>query len=529
MQQRRYAPLKALLVIILTAFTSACKINIIMPEGGRVVSSGGLSCEEGQSCAVDVSSTQFDQTFSAQAKPGYRFSHWRKNHRFFCGGQATPCHLYTTAFGTNAGLLSFLSKPDEIFYLQPVFVKRSSYDLSYWQQVVADIDNRTYAQSRFLYRLTPDIANCDPGELSAAAKQRALQATNAVRALVELPPVTISQNDDSASQQGALIQKANNFLSHNPPTNAKCYTAAGASVAGSANLSLSSRLEDPAQDVIGWANDNHNVSTLAAAGHRRWLLFPTLQYISYGQVDGGAALKVFNFSTGGNPVSTTMPDYVAFPYRDFPYVLISKGNAPTPWSLSIVPASGNLGHNYFAQAQVSITNDQTGQSLNVHSLYHDTSGYGLRNFFSWMVDDWEHDTRYTVTISPVIFPGGEQRTISYPVLIDRFNLVDLQFPLEAGDSQQTNSISGRFDGRNDRDSYSLSLSGTVKISGRNSQFSNQPYFVSVYDPKKRLIASNDGPLNLNLTPANYTLVVSLCNEKGSCYRGISDYSITIDR
>ena len=60
----------------------------------------------------------------------------------------------------------------------------------------------------------------------------------------------------------------------------------------------------------------------------------------------------------------------------------------------------------------------TGNALSVRSLYSDTYGYGLRNFLSWMVDDWQYDTPYTVTISNVQMPDGSVRNIEYPVEID---------------------------------------------------------------------------------------------------------------
>ncbi|NND69271.1 MAG: hypothetical protein HKN19_16895, partial [Halioglobus sp.] len=56
--------------------------------------------------------------------------------------------------------------------------------------------------------------------------------------------------------------------------------------------------------------------------------------------------------------------------------------------------------------------------LNVHSQHTDNVGYGLRNFYSWMVDDWLHDTPYTVSISNVQMPDGNTVTIEYPVEID---------------------------------------------------------------------------------------------------------------
>ena len=155
-----------------------------------------------------------------------------------------------------------------------------------------------------------------------------------------------------------------------------------------------------------------------AAGHRRWVLFPNLGYTAYGQVEGYSSMKVFGF---GSPPGYDLPDdleYVAFPYRNYPHVLVSKGSRPTPWSISMVPSSGSGNFGYFDSASVSIRHAVTGATLSVHSEYSDNIGYGLRNFFSWMVDDWVHDEPYIVTISNVQMPSGASVTIEYPVEID---------------------------------------------------------------------------------------------------------------
>lgn len=85
----------------------------------------------------------------------------------------------------------------------------------------------------------------------------------------------------------------------------------------------------------------------------------------------------------------------------------------------MVPGPGESdAHAYFNNATVTVSNDATGAPLTVTSEHYDNRGYGLRNFFSWMVEDWEYDTLYRVVISGVQMPGGETRTIRYSVEID---------------------------------------------------------------------------------------------------------------
>ena len=49
------------------AIIAGCKLEVIVPAGGRVVSeSGNFSCDAGQSCTVDITDVFFDETFRAE-------------------------------------------------------------------------------------------------------------------------------------------------------------------------------------------------------------------------------------------------------------------------------------------------------------------------------------------------------------------------------------------------------------------------------------------------------------------------------
>lgn len=109
--------LPAIAVVLLTG----CKIVIQVPEGGSVVSeSGAYECQSGQECEIGVYDVFFDETFFAQAAPGYEFLVWRKAPSRFCGGETEPCHLSTAGFPGHDNLLAFLES-DTSFYLEPVF------------------------------------------------------------------------------------------------------------------------------------------------------------------------------------------------------------------------------------------------------------------------------------------------------------------------------------------------------------------------------------------------------------------------
>ncbi len=389
----------------------------------------------------------------------------------------------------------------------------------YWRQLAAEIDDGSFATAAFLYAQEPDPDFCVAGSLSQAAKDRQLRVVNEIRALHDLPAVSYSSTYDGAVQGAALIQHANNYLSHFPMPGDNCFTEAGAQASGSANLSGGFRASDPAEDMINHVSDARNVGLLAAAGHRRSTLNPFMAYTAYGQVEGRSAQKVFGFDAEPDVLPEIQVDYVAFPYETYPYLFISADPAfPTPWSFTVVEDKLNIWGNqrdYFSAASVNVTRLRDGEQMAITDQYHDSDGFGVPNFFSWQVPDWEYDTRYRVDIGNVSMASGELRDYSYEVFIDYAGLVDLHEPLEAGDSQSGNQLQGSIADGDDRDSYMLELGGSASFTGR-SQYSNQAFYILLYGPDKQLVRAQDQAFTVSLEPGLYTVVVSACSE-GRCY------------
>ena len=66
---------------------------------------------------------------------------------------------------------------------------------------------------------TGDVATCMPGTISSLAMQRTFTRINYFRRLVGVKDSVTMRADWSAKcQQAALMMKANNMLSHSPPT-----------------------------------------------------------------------------------------------------------------------------------------------------------------------------------------------------------------------------------------------------------------------------------------------------------------------
>ena len=294
-----------------------------------------------------------------------------------------------------------------------------SYDLAYWRQMSIDLAVGTYRTAAFLYAEAPDLDTCGAGELTQAAKDRALGAMNQIRALHGLAPVRYSSLYDRSVQEAALIQVANGFPGHHPEPSAQCYTTAGAEGSRTSNLFGGGRDRDPGAHMIGWTDDARNRSLVAAVGHRRWMLNPFGAYMSYGQVRGYAAQKVFGFEDEEPITPHITVDYVAFPYETYPFHLVGEG---TPWSFSIIEDKRSIWGNrgaYFETATISVVRAADGESLVITDRYTDTRGL---NLLSWQVEGWEYDTLYEVEIRNVTLQSGVTRSYSYPVFIDRANI-----------------------------------------------------------------------------------------------------------
>ncbi|MDA8752584.1 DUF5666 domain-containing protein [Halieaceae bacterium] len=110
--------MRYLLLICALLTLSACKIVVTVPEGARVTTlSGNYACEGGQTCTIDVKTTDFDETFRVEVDSGLQWR-WRNFPRGLCGGRQDECRLYTSGFVGNDALLGLLAS-DEEFYLEP--------------------------------------------------------------------------------------------------------------------------------------------------------------------------------------------------------------------------------------------------------------------------------------------------------------------------------------------------------------------------------------------------------------------------
>ena len=300
------------------------------------------------------------------------------------------------------------------------------YDRSYWRRFTEDQKTRAFTTDEELYAELPDLETCFAGRLTQAAKNRALEAANQIRALHGLTPVLYSTAYSQHVQEAALIQAVNGYPGHQVDPSADCYTTEGAEGSRPNNLSGYTNgylaNQDPAQDMVGWTNDARNRSLVSSVGHRRWVLNPFAAYFAYGQVYGYAAQKVARYDLEPAHAVRAEVDFVALPYEIYPAPLVE---GDPPWSISVIEYPDAAWKNifdYFQDATITVTRVEDGVELPVTNRHTDTQDFGLPNILTWKVQHWQYDTLYEVEIEDVVSSDGGRTDYSYSVFIERDNL-----------------------------------------------------------------------------------------------------------
>jgi hypothetical protein len=258
---------------------------------------------------------------------------------------------------------------------------------------------------------TGNVSACDPGTTSQAFRDSIALRINYFRAMAGVPAkVTMPDAYNEKAQQAALMMSANSSLSHNPPTNWKCYTNQGHEAAGSSNLALGGYGLDALRMYM---QDYGSGNT--AVGHRRWILYPQIQNFGTGDIPGGSGyyaandLWVFD-SHIWDTRPATREAFVAWPPPGYvPYTVVFQR-----WSFSFAGAD-------FTNAVVSMT--ENGANMPV-TRYTPVNGYG-ENTLVWIRtgandgSSWPKptaDTTYVVSVSNVMI-GGSPRSFQYTVFI----------------------------------------------------------------------------------------------------------------
>lgn len=264
------------------------------------------------------------------------------------------------------------------------------------------------------FDVLPVISSCQTGKLKDSQKQQAVDVLNHMRSLHGLQPVTYDYAHDNEVMQSTLMMAANKKMSHNFSSSSKCFTTAGNIGSQTSNIAyMGGGLFSAERSLILWLTDEHNVSSGdTRVGHRRWLLNPFLQKISYGMSAESensyswSALKVIYDNNHTIP-SGIQQNYVAYPVGNYPSKYFSKN---VPLSFSVVEHPDDLWANHqvnFSNAKINIRN-QHGKLVQVYDISHNYIGAGIPNSLEFRVKDLSYNHTYQVEISQVLVDGKEK-------------------------------------------------------------------------------------------------------------------------
>lgn len=256
---------------------------------------------------------------------------------------------------------------------------------------------------------TGNQGGCIPGTTSQAFRDAVLLRINYFRKMAGVPAITgFDDTYNSKAQAAALMMSANKTLNHTPPSTWLCYTADGASGAGSSNLALGTNGPSAISAYIeDYGSGNYFV------GHRRWVLYPQTQYMGTGDVSAQGeywaanALWVFDSANMWGPRPTTRQAFVAWPPDGYvPYQVVYDR-----WSFAYPKAD-------FTGATVTMV--RGGSPVSTTILTPIKTGYG-ENTLVWEIGETipqppSSDMQYTVTIQNVLIDSVAQQ-FTYTVTV----------------------------------------------------------------------------------------------------------------
>jgi uncharacterized protein YkwD len=289
----------------------------------------------------------------------------------------------------------------------------SSTTLSAKDQAKADYNSMYKASAVTGFTWNGKVADCNPGTLTQTTLDKALLRIKYFRKLAGLPndKITMETSLSTKCQYNALMIKANNQLSHFPPSTWSCYSDEGKDAAGNGNIAIGASDID---NIDLWMEDEG--SNNAEIGHRRWILYSRATKFGFGCTNSSGTLWVINGFTGGNPLPAKTPKYMAWPPKGY----VPNDVVYPRWSLS-VPAPSHPFMVDFTNATVEMTNPN-GDPVALTIEHADEGGgssYG-DNTIIWRPQGINltstADQKYTVMVKNVLV-SGVATNYTYDVII----------------------------------------------------------------------------------------------------------------
>lgn len=202
------------------------------------------------------------------------------------------------------------------------------------QKVIDDYNNYIFKNNVFgFYAANEDqLVNCNYGFVSPEVLSKTMAQLNYYRRFVGLSEVTM---DTVFNNQCQAVLKY--FISNKFPTtldsNASCYNKEVRD--GWLTMLSGSSFYTNQQSAVSYFMHHKD----AYATYRRWLMYPKLSKVGYGQLNTHFALKAVGSGTFSN--DQKVPEYVAYPPKGF----IVQDMLPATWSF-VVPGNADVDVRY---------------------------------------------------------------------------------------------------------------------------------------------------------------------------------------
>lgn len=323
-------------------------------------------------------------------------------------------------------------------------------ELKDYAKSIGFTDNRRYGKDAVTnnheYEVEPVIGedSCVAGKLADSTLKEGLDLINMIRKAAGLGEVTLDGTYNEYAQNGALIMKASEGtiingidyggLSHNPiRANNVTDEQNALGIKGTRNGNIGLGHTSLTESILNGYMYDGDRSNIAAMGHRRWILNPTMGKVGFGQVDRYNCMYAHDNS---NP-DAKIEDFVTWPAENMPIELMSYANSQSINGItrSDMPWTCQLGTNYKITTHDQLTITVTypdGHKYIVpqNCIYCNNQKYGYTNgCITFRADDFNGTEKgsfegigsnYSVKIDGVLDKNGNKTSIEYDV--NFFNL-----------------------------------------------------------------------------------------------------------
>ncbi len=282
------------------------------------------------------------------------------------------------------------------------------------------------------YDVAPDTTNLThSGWLSDAVLQNALDTVNFVRYIAGLDyNVVLSDEYTQYAQDGALVNSANNVLTHYPdqPDGMDWYLWRSG-YKGTSSSNIASGYSNLATSITaGWMADSTGEDNLTDVGHRNWILTPDLGATGFGYVGRYSAMYVVDYSNDDSAYGFSWPS---------PLMPVEYFKSSYPWSFAYGTSKYSSG-SYI----VTLTNETTGQVWKMYTAkgYQANDSYAVINKTSYGDQKacivfrpsgatYSNGDVYNVLITDLQLSGEQITVVDYTV--EFFSLSDSYTPVSS--------------------------------------------------------------------------------------------------